>query len=195
VHFKPIIIPHTLLPLVQTNLTNSGECPPCPPGHFCEGGLPAPAPCPPETYSDKYGTMGGTAEVNPAGQNCTLCPAGRSCLIGSSVPRSCQPGEYSDVGSEFCYSCPPGYFCPVENVTVTQLSTLYGCPGGLYCPEGTAVVPSGPSFHCGTGHYCPTASPVVMNCPPGTYNSNATVNALSQCLECPPGYYCLEGRP
>jgi len=51
---------------------------------------------------------------------------------------------------------------------------------------------------CPTGSYCPpfVASSGVANvvpCPAGTYSFNKYLKDVSECVECPPGKYCLIG--
>ena len=63
------------------------------------------------------------------------------------------------------------------------------CEVGFYCPYDnmTNTIP------CGLGYYCPGGDTTGMKCPPGTYNNKTGAKAPSDCLDCPKGFYCLEG--
>jgi len=74
----------------------------------------------------------------------------------------------------------------------------------LPCTPRTGVVPActvrlekplPPSLAdhaCPTGQYCPEATSAPVNCPVGTYNTVTGRGALSDCVACDAGYYCLE---
>ena len=46
---------------------------------------------------------------------------------------------------------------------------------------------------CGNGYYCPGGDTIGVKCPAGTYNNRTGTKAASGCIDCPKGFYCLEG--
>ncbi|XP_038634722.1 multiple epidermal growth factor-like domains protein 11 [Scyliorhinus canicula] len=139
------------------------DCPPCPPGLFCNtSGLAFPA----GKCSAGYYCMGKARRATPT-DNVTgnRCPIGHFCPPGSIRPLPCPPGQYTDVMQSLkCHSCPPGYYCPLKS-SIPKI-----CPMGFYCPVGS--------------------SDVLKACPRGTFGDQKGLITSSDCKPCSPGYYC-----
>ena len=43
-----------------------------------------------------------------------------------------------------------------------------------------------------SGYYCPGGGILPIRCEPGTYNLKLGASDVSECLDCPAGYYCPE---
>lgn len=69
---------------------------------------------------------------------------------------------------EDCSPCPAGYFC---NDTAISVYTHWPCPVGAYCLIGSL-------------------SPTV--CPNSSVSLLAGASALSNCTDCPAGFYCTD---
>ncbi|KAG7471369.1 hypothetical protein MATL_G00123830 [Megalops atlanticus] len=168
------------------------HCGPCDAGQFCgTPGLSAPqGPCDPGFYCS-----GGASTANPVNKSSGgVCPGGHFCPAGSRHPREnpCPPGTWSNaVGAwdpSSCWLCPPGFFC--NSSGLTQPAGL--CAAGFYCLGGaTSSMPLDgmTGERCPVGYHCPPGSAAPLSCPDGTY-SNTT--GAAECLDCPPGRYCLE---
>jgi len=48
---------------------------------------------------------------------------------------------------------------------------------------------------CSPGYYCDVSSsvPTQAKCPAGTYSAAYGLKNANECIDCPAGYYCLEG--
>ncbi|XP_072282810.1 uncharacterized protein [Pyxicephalus adspersus] len=172
----------------------------CPSKHFCPVGSSEPMPCPVGTYS------------NSTGQSlCRACPTGHTCVDGDIVkcpvgyycpedidanPVPCPPGTFNPTlgvtRAEHCLQCLPGMFC-----RDWASSAVSGpCQAGFFCTAGSLVPnPSGngnESFGgvCPPGHFCPPGTSMPIPCPYGTFSDRRYLSAESQCIPCPPGYYC-----
>eukprot|EP00750_Incisomonas_marina_P016607 INCI19214.1.p1 GENE.INCI19214.1~~INCI19214.1.p1 ORF type:complete len:6126 (+),score=1170.25 INCI19214.1:309-18686(+) len=193
------------------NLAASGDCTACTPGYYCgaEGLLSPTGPCDAGYYCD-------LSHQFPDPVN-GICPVGHHCEAGFHEPQPCANGTYSDVeGLEQCNVCPAGHYCdttqvidvcPLNYYCPSGTMTAIQCPTGFYtqhtaateceeCPEGffCEAVPSVNTSItvCPQGHYCPAQSIEPKPCPGGKYlGAEAQTNA-SDCLACPPGYYCDE---
>eukprot|EP00163_Fabomonas_tropica_P011852 TRINITY_DN227_c0_g2_i1.p1 TRINITY_DN227_c0_g2~~TRINITY_DN227_c0_g2_i1.p1 ORF type:complete len:7500 (+),score=2428.07 TRINITY_DN227_c0_g2_i1:177-22676(+) len=179
----------------QTNLYDASQCFPCSPGNWCPQASASETPCPPGTYVEFNNT--GTAPTSTAGlgvdaDQCKRCPAGSYCPSGSPLPLDCGTGKYSDVGlGTPCPDCQVGHYC---NSTTTAQSVMLAsrCEAGTYCPPGMKLRPDFLNNPCPVGQYCEEATPAPADCPVGTYNPSLGRGALSDCLDCPPGSYCLQ---
>lgn len=184
----------------------------CPKGHYCEEASQAAVPCPEGTFSDAYANENltnclpctggqycyGTGRDLPNG-NCTVgwfcpagstqpmptgndCLAGHECPEGSSIETPCESGYYqpnTEQGS--CLICPAGKYCDRNEAIAEEQSgvgeasqgvvTPKDCPAGFYCPEGTQTAGENP-------------------CPIGTYSNSTSLENITQCIQCDPGYYC-----
>ena len=145
----------------------------CPAGNFCPKQSEKPEPCPSGTFSNATGLT--------ADSECTSCIPGSYCLTVGLV----EPSGY----------CSEGYYCPEGSITATE----YVCPGGLYCPEGRAL-----PLECPDGSYTDQAVAAECSmCPEGFFCLTAqadydfipvtVVNASSNVMLCPAGYYCPAG--
>uniref|UniRef100_W5M2P7 Tyrosine-protein kinase ephrin type A/B receptor-like domain-containing protein n=1 Tax=Lepisosteus oculatus TaxID=7918 RepID=W5M2P7_LEPOC len=175
----------------QGGAEDVGHCSPCDPGMFCgSSGLSAPqGVCAPGFYC-----AGGATTATPvAVSSGDVCPAGYYCPLGSRHPRAhpCPPGTWSNaVGAHnesSCWPCPAGFFC--NGTGLRQATGL--CAPGFYCLRGaTSPMPLDgvTGDKCPPGYHCPQGTAVPQPCQDGTF-SNTTGSA--ECLECPPGFYCL----
>ena len=107
-----------------------------------------------------------TGKSSPTGE----CYAGYYCTGGSTTATqySCSAGTYrlitGGTSQDDCGSCPAGAYCDPGTSTPTE------CPTGQYCPEGDSSSPK--------------------DCPAGTYSPGKGMYRLSDCTDCPKGYYC-----
>ena len=99
-------------------------------------------------------------------------------------------GKYcSEIGAELpTDDCTEGYYCelgmdraePTGGNATTDVSGTCVLTGGQ----------TGIGDICPQGHYCPTGTTTPILCAAGSYSN---VTGLALCVECPAGYYCLEG--
>lgn len=157
----------------------------CAAGYYCKSGASSPIPnfCPPNT--DCSGDP--PPYVDP--EEAYLCPPGHYCGVGEVQPTQCSAGKFRrEPGAmipKHCTNCLPGQYC-VKTSTIP-----IACPAGSYCPLGSAYY-----NQCPVGTYNPNtlamyASNCVL-CPPKYFCSDAGVADLNG-YECPPSSYCLEG--
>ena len=70
------------------------------------------------------------------------------------------------------------------------------CSAGFYCPPGSknslGLTEYTGNNSCPIGSYCPQGAKVPLACPPGTYNPHEGMSDITDCIDCPPGYYCAE---
>ncbi|KAE8295324.1 hypothetical protein D5F01_LYC06250 [Larimichthys crocea] len=150
---------------ISRGLKEDDECPPCPPGLFCDrpaiAELSDALPC-----NAGYVCLGGSSSPTPSdGSHGYLCPAGHSCPVGSVSEIPCEPGTYNPApGAARCITCPKGTVC---SSTATQEPSI--CPAGHFCPAGTAL---------------------SQPCPLGTFSNQTGAHSLSVCTPCPSGVYC-----
>eukprot|EP00347_Sterkiella_histriomuscorum_P024098 403332318 len=179
--------------------------------HLCGDGYTCPGastgrfdtPCPSNTFAAT------------GSQTCTSCDDGKYCPIGSDQQFTCPQGYYCDNATPFpvkcprgtygasvdlasvddCTDCPGGYYCPMEG----QVSYSLKCDAGYYCskksytpqPDPDDVIEKELGGLCPAGSYCPQGSTDPLKCPAGTYNSFPGMRAVSDCISCTPGYYCI----
>ena len=79
----------------------------------------------------------------------------------------------------------------------TGLSVVTGdCDAGYYCAGGASR--SDPTDGvtgdvCPLGRYCPAGTTSVQpQCPPGTFSNRTMLEAIEECLDCTPGYFCAD---
>ncbi|XP_036928145.1 uncharacterized protein LOC119004899 isoform X4 [Acanthopagrus latus] len=150
---------------ISWGLKGADECPPCPPGLFCDrpaiAELSDALPC-----HAGYVCLGGSCSPTPSdGSHGYLCPAGYSCPVGSASEAPCEPGTYSPApGAAHCITCPKGTMC---SSSATQEPAV--CPAGHLCPAGTAL---------------------PQPCPSGTFSNQTGAHSLSVCTPCTSGSYC-----
>ncbi|XP_072885876.1 uncharacterized protein [Hemitrygon akajei] len=172
---------------------------PCTEGHYCPTGTKAPIPCPVGTFKN---TTGGASL-----ESCIPCHSGNYCAReGLSHPSGlCIAGFYCPAhhSSPYSFFCPQGHFCPEGS------GTPIPCPMGKYQPNSH----SGVCIPCQAGFYCDKVATVEHKpCPPHFYCPEGTVIPVpcrlgtftwkemsglkeeKQCLPCPTGKYCREGK-
>jgi len=198
--------------------TEGGE--PCPIGYFCPTedatmtipgskyyGLGHPMPCLPGTYNPS--TQQSVCQPCIAGTYCegwaatvgTTCTKGYYCEAGSISPTPCPPGSYGSPDGALavgeCLPCDATYYCEAPG----QFALGTKCASGFICDTGSdrsgpyATTSTGTTNgKCPAGVACSTGAHLVSGasnyaiCPQGSYNDKS---GASECLDCPPGYYCL----
>ncbi|XP_011927069.1 PREDICTED: SCO-spondin [Cercocebus atys] len=184
------------------------DCQPCHPGTFCgKAGLAEPQVlCHPGHHCGP-GSNTSSPDGLPFGD---LCPPGHFCPAGTKDPRQwpCPAGTWNaERGAQdisWCLPCPPGLFC----ATTGQAAPGGPCAPGFHCPGGAqtptplgglwehfagslAPTPRQDGEHSdGTGHFCPVGTGVPLPCPVGTFSDRMFLSTASECLSCPPGYFC-----
>ena len=174
----------------------------CPVGHFCPAGSAAPLPCNDGTYTNQT-----------LSSDCLLCPIGFYCIDASSLPLSCPAGFFCPSGTGHDWMpCPSGSFSPQSGISdVSQcLSCSAGkycqlanateetgfCEAGFFCIDGSdsptpdGITSKGISGVCPVGAYCPRGTGQSNSCPRGTFSNATGLKNVSQCVDCPYGYYC-----
>lgn len=184
----------------------------CDKGHYCAGSNKK-KPC----FPGKYGTTTGQSTEASA---CASCPAGKACeLFGtttnyktckggyycqtgsiSNIPQTapqggarCQMNSYCPEGSSAETTCTAGKYCDRHGLS----EPTGNCEAGYYCLGSTTKQnPRGTQGNiCPAGHYCPEGSSAAIKCPIGTYRDYEGGEQLSDCYDCPHGYYCqTEGQ-
>jgi hypothetical protein len=165
----------------------------CPAGHFCITGSSLPTKCPPGTMNNATGGI--------SLSSCLLCRAGYTCPNPGTINPTelCAPGYYCPGGDiTSTLNCTKGNYCAGGNsapVACTQGTYTSGtgrsscdiCPAGSWCGLATSVPQP-----CAAGFYCDEGSNQANDqyCPSGTYNNRTGASQQSDCLPCPPGYYC-----
>jgi hypothetical protein len=165
----------------------------CPAGHFCVTGSSIPTKCPPGTMNNATGGI--------SLASCLLCRAGYTCPNPGTVNPTelCAPGYYCPGGDiTSTLNCTKGNYCAGGNsapvacsqgtyTSGTGLSSCDICPAGSWCGLATSVPQP-----CAAGFYCLQGSIQAndQSCPSGTYNNRTGASQQSDCLPCPPGYYC-----
>ncbi|EQC24780.1 hypothetical protein SDRG_17328, partial [Saprolegnia diclina VS20] len=129
--------------------------------------------CPPGSYCQSLGLSLPT----------DVCAAGYYCISGATTPTQYESpiGFFSPAGAYSPSACPPGTY----NNQVRQ-SQCANCPARFYC-NGTATVQ--PAV-CPQGFYCPMSTALPQKCPAGTYSNLTGLAVTTDCLSCPPGFFC-----
>ncbi|TMS07192.1 Signal peptide, CUB and EGF-like domain-containing protein 1 [Larimichthys crocea] len=196
---------------ISRGLKEDDECPPCPPGLFCDrpaiAELSDALPC-----NAGYVCLGGSSSPTPSdGSHGYLCPSGHSCPVGSVSEIPCEPGTYNPApGAARCITCPKGTVC---SSTATQEPSI--CPAGYFCQGGATeptpqssdnfprngpcpeVYPWRAALHCPAGHYCSTEGLAKPSgpCAAGFYCPFDFSSTTPYAFLCPKGHYCSEGSP
>ena len=129
--YEPTAVPNGFYSVGHNDSTMAtrSDISPCPPGHYCIGGIIRP--CDPGRYS---------VSGSPSAECDGLCSVGYYCPVASTsreeVP--CPAGRYgSTVGSinDHCTgSCLAGYYCPTASTSPEQ----YECgDDNVFCPSGS----------------------------------------------------------
>ncbi|ESP01227.1 hypothetical protein LOTGIDRAFT_111802 [Lottia gigantea] len=158
-------------------LTDIAECQLCLPGYYCD--LTA-LEYPRGLCDAGFYCTEGSNSSNPSLTTATggPCPVGTYCETGSSQPVNCVAGTYNNLEQQqSCLDCPVGYYCEEKAISTTECAPSHGvvtpkvCPAGFYCYNGTKTDREYP-------------------CPLGTYSNTTSLESLTECRDCPPGYYC-----
>lgn len=148
-------------------------CKACPKGHYCEND-------------------GTTMPV--------ICPGGKYANEGEATCSDCPDEFYSKAGSEYCSPIPPGYkyksdktdieVCPHKTYSRWGEDTCSTCPDGYLCPQQSG---NGWNWHnsCPRGSWCKEG--VETKCAAGKFGIMERGKTADVCVDCPPGYNCLEG--
>ncbi|XP_070552128.1 fibrillin-2-like [Ptychodera flava] len=178
----------------HTGLSAASQCKNCTLGHFCEYASVSPIDCPTGTYMPYGEDSNGVVIGEPAGYqfDCLPCPGGSYCGNATYDPVECGTGFYSKDGQYDCVTCQIGHYCDNTTTSETDMLTNKRCPAGKYCLAGLHSVND--ATDCTKAHYCPEATVEELNCPVGTYNPSLGLGAVTECLPCDAGAYCLEER-
>jgi len=167
----------------------------CPTGYYCPNGTAAPIACNAGKYNPN---LGQNEEADcipcPSGEYCETaglslptgnCTAGYYCVEGTSNPENepCPYGHQCPGGSPYPERCPSATYAPVRG-----LAACYDCPSSYYCPENSTN-----PILCPAHSYCPNNTAMHIRCMNGTYTNETGLHSQSQCRDCPPGYYCVDG--
>uniref|UniRef100_H3HB02 TNFR-Cys domain-containing protein n=1 Tax=Phytophthora ramorum TaxID=164328 RepID=H3HB02_PHYRM len=166
----------------------------CSPGFYCplRSTSQTQVPCPARYYLNR--TMGQSEE------DCALCVSGSYCPIGTAYPITCSAGYYCRTGISSPEPCPIGTYANATGLRTVD--DCLPCTPGMYCDSTALTIPRGlcdPGYYCTLGAY--TSAPMNYEstlfgssaptlCPPGTYNNFTGLEAVGQCVPCPPGDYC-----
>ena len=176
-------------------LDGAGACLPCPAGSICKNeGTTEPEKCAAASYSPE-GSIAcstcadGTYTATVGSESCAQCPAGYKCYnpATKSVPEACPAGTYAPAGSNACQQCEIGTY-----QDETAQGECKSCPAGKSCPERGLTAPQS----CEVGKYSGwaiKANSVAFSVPydpTDPVRQPAVDTAVSDCLDCPVGYYC-----
>lgn len=131
------------------------------------------------------------------------CPAGYYCPAGAVRALPCPVGTYNDQtatsGSTACKACIGGSYCSTEGLT----AVTGDCAAGYFCyqnsPSATPLVNltvlgtnylSSTYGLCPQGYYCPAKTSIPTACAAGYYLDAEAKSSITDCIVCPPGFYC-----
>lgn len=101
----------------------------------------------------------------------------------------CPEGSYCPTRSSNHILCDPGKYCPTQMLPLPYKN----CSAGFYCWLGAKSPQPDDDItgnRCPEGSYCLGGSQNFTLCPPGTYSNTTNNTMLSDCQDCPAGYYC-----
>ena len=182
----------------------------CPQGYYCplNTGDYKVFPCDPGTYGAATGLVK-SADCTPCttGQYCTnygqsaptpSCSAGYYCTLNARSPTpvitaqggKCTAGELCVAGSGATAPCTATYVCNAEIMSTVTVKCHDGfkCGTGLQYmnPEGLGAI----GDFCTPGSWCQGG--IETQCVAPTYqpSKGAGVIGITECLQCPYGFYC-----
>ena len=155
----------------------------------------------------------GSNQDSPGQATCVLCPQGyycqptpircpryHYCPAGVTVPIPCPNGTFTYdnmtglANASQCLPCITGHYCRLGQIIST-------CMGGFFCKSGSPdpnpdgywpPVEAGP---CPMGYFCPNGTKAPLPCPDNTMkNYTGGTGYASDCLSCPAGRYCVNGK-
>lgn len=196
-------------------ISASSECIECPYGKYCAtSGLASPTGACSIGY---YCTPGQSTNI----PSDLACDVGFMCPSGAFEPQPCVAGEMQTAKKQgSCTACTSQYYCAFRSTDPQECSVGYECPSGTRsdtefpCAEGDysdeplladcKTCPAGSECHnaaqdkntlCPVYKYCLSGTAYGSFCPAGYYNNEAEgASALSDCLSCDAGFYCVDGR-
>jgi hypothetical protein len=158
---------------VSTRLVDVADCSDCTAGKYC----------------DVYGISDLSSKDCAAGFYCSGNSEVSKPMDDSTYGGVCKRGQFCPTGSSSTTDCTTGKYCNKD-----QMAAVAGdCEAGHYCTLAATVKnPSNGIFDfgdiCPTGKYCEAGTGTPVDCPIGTYMPYTGAKALSECIECPPGY-------
>lgn len=153
--------------------------------------------CPQETVptsNDPIDCLAGTFNSNKGGksiQDCFPCEPGYMCTTTAVTP--CPLGkyctEYVSGSTQSEIECPIYTYSSVEKLFLLEMCQT--CPAGYNCNK-TGISDYETNHKCQKGHYCVANSDTSpeKKCPKGTYLNAEEANKVSDCKQCPKGFYC-----
>ena len=126
----------------------------------------------------------------------TRCPRGSYCPEGSVIPTPCDPGTIlpadGAANASSCVTCAPGSY---SNISGNGNDACDACPAGRFAELGGSTR----CDDCQEGGYCAlegqaSALMAWLACPAGTIGNATGLTSVEQCLACPSGHFCYEGR-
>ena len=84
--------------------------------------------------------------------------------------------------------CSSGYYCLSGSEDFTPVNYLPFVSTNSCVPNDFCAGP------CPSGHYCPEGIEIPIPCPEHTLREDPGARALNECIPCPAGYWCLQGK-
>ncbi|RUS80254.1 hypothetical protein EGW08_011983, partial [Elysia chlorotica] len=176
----------------------------CPLYYYCPAGSQSPRVCNAGYFSSTTGNS--VCELCNEGYICyqregpRLCPQGKYCpastvTVPLTAPKNCPVGTFGATDglkdSSECQTCTGGSYCD----TPGQSNVTGPITGGFWSMRGSTVATPADTNNpdhgiCPKGYYCEEGSTAPLPCPQGTYGFAVQYDALSDCINCPGGYYC-----
>lgn len=158
----------------------------CPVNHYCDLSSLYPIACATGLYNPLEGQVSSAA--------CSDCPSGYYCPEFMTAPEPCPIGHYCPAGATTPTACAAGTANPDQ--LATDVSSCITCPAGTLCvlPGDTSNANPGlydsSLYLCPVGHYCDAGATTATACLAGTYLPTVGGASISDCIECPAGFYC-----
>jgi len=155
------------------------ECEPCPVGTFiknCTG-------CPPGFCHNTslcmlcvFNTYNNATNAT----ECKPCPRGEVSMPGATHCRACPSGtEHQSNLTNLCDPCSPGWYNP------NPASFCKPCNPGYESKMGSTSCSK-----CLSGSFNPFKGRPCLPCGVGKYNPESGATEVTQCIDCPGGYFC-----